>query len=68
MTSAMPSWHAYWRTGRLCPPLSLRSMSRPYGLISERKQCRTPRNPPWLKQPFRLRTVWFSQVAGAGRN
>ena len=22
----------------------------------------------WLKQPFRLRTVWFSQVAGAGRN
>ena len=24
--------------------------------------------PLWLKQPFRLRTVWFSQVAGAGRN
>ena len=29
-----------------------------------------PTAPPvaWLKQPFRLRTGWFSQVAGAGRN
>ena len=43
MTSAMHSWHAYWRMGRLCPPLSLRNMSKPYGLISERRQCRTLR-------------------------
>ena len=28
MTSAMHSWHAYWRMGRLCPPLSLRNMSQ----------------------------------------